>query len=64
MAIVEYQLIGVLRQTGFLLLSWLIEAIIVQLDIEAAGQEHRAITQCRGIAIGHFPDCFQIFVQP
>src|SRR5882724_5134682 len=50
MPVVENQLKGILSEARFLLLPWLVETIVIQLDVEASGKQHRAIVQGAGIA--------------
>ena len=62
-AVIEHQLIGILGQARFLLLARLLEAIVIQFDIETSGQEHGAIVQRSRVAVRHLSDRVQVFVQ-
>src|SRR5882724_11716810 len=63
MPVLHHQLICVLHQARRLLFTRLVEALLVQLDVQASSQEDGTIVQDRRIAVRGLPDGAQISVE-
>src|SRR3954447_8882708 len=63
MSVVEHKLLGILSETRYLLRARLIEALLVEPDIQASGEKGRVDLQLLGIESIRFSHRVQIFLQ-
>src|SRR5271156_3980767 len=62
--VIQNKQVSVLSQARPLLLGWLVEALLIESDVEASGEQFRALLQRLGVEIRGLFHVAQIFFEP